>query len=246
MTKWSLSSDFSLIHNPSSVWSYGSKPAGYYVTGKFSLFTHLDPEPDAYRREIVAWFGSDTVWYTHWLGVYYNIKPTDVIFHTIPFPANSVAMHPGDDGRFSVVRFIAPEDGNYVLDATFTHAPYTCTGTQHSGAYIVYNNSMALWEIDLAGAGYSKSFKTTNSGITVRANEHVDFIVGVGIDNKFDCDLTFARVDIQLLENPEFPVPAITGSTGFGFVLGVVITTILFYIYYRYRRNVNAGYQAIN
>jgi hypothetical protein len=116
---------------------------------------------------------------------------------------------------------------------------------QHSGVYIVYNNLITLWEIDLAGPGDSRSFKITNSGITVRANEHVDFIVGVGLDNKSDCDMTLAHVDIQLLENSEFP--AITGSTGFGFVLGVVITAILFYIYYRYRRNVNAaGYQGIN
>ena len=56
MQKWSLSSDFSSTYNPSSVWSYGSKPAGYHVTGMFSLFTHLDLKPDKY--EIVIWFGS--------------------------------------------------------------------------------------------------------------------------------------------------------------------------------------------
>jgi hypothetical protein len=241
MAKWSLSSDFSLIHNPSSVWSYGSKPTGYYVTGAFSLFTHLDPEPNGYE-EIVAWFGSDTVWYTHALGVYYNTKPTNATLNgVILFTANGVAMHPADDGRFSVVRFTAPKDGNYILDATFTRIQNNCA--RHSGAYIVYNNLMVLWEIDLAGPRDSRSFITTNSGITVRANEHIDFIVGVGLDNIYECDMTLARVDIQLLEDPiEFP--AIAGSIGF--VLGVIITTIFFYIYYRYRRNVNADYQGIN
>jgi hypothetical protein len=235
MAKWSLSSDFSLIHNPSSVWSYGSKPAGYHVTGMFSLFTHLDPEPNNFR-EIVAWFGRDIVWYTYWLGVYYNTKPTNVILkepntNTIAFTSNGVAMHPGYDGRFSVVRFTAPKDGNYVLDTTFTHI-HSCA--QHSGVYIVYNNLMTLWEIDLAGPEDSRSFITTSSGITVRANEPIDFIVGVGLDNIFDCDMTLARVDIQLLENPiEFPT--IAGSIGF--VLGVIITAILFQVYYQYREN---------
>jgi hypothetical protein len=98
------------------------------------------------------------VWYTHWLGVYYNTKPTDVIFDTITFTANGVAMHPGDDGRFSVVRFTAPKDGNYVISATFTHRDVSVC-VNHSGAYIVYNNLMTLWEIDLAGSRDSKSFK---------------------------------------------------------------------------------------
>jgi hypothetical protein len=242
MAKWSLSSDFSIIHNPSSVWSYGSKPAGFHVTGMFSLFTHLDPEPNDYSK-IVAWFGSDTVWYTHWLGVYYNTQPTNSNLHEMVFTANGVAMHPSDDGRFSVARFTAPKDGNYVLNATFTHLQ-NCAG--HTGVYIIYNNSMTLREIDLVGLKDSKSFETTDSGITVRANEPIDFIVGVGLDNIFNCDMTLARVDIYLLENQtEFPI--IAGSIGF--VLGIIISAILFHIYYRYReniRNANVGYQVIN
>ncbi|GBB94908.1 hypothetical protein RclHR1_02440002 [Rhizophagus clarus] len=247
MSKWSLSSDFSLIHNPSSVWSYGSKPAGYHVTGMLSLFTHLDPEPGNYS-EIVAWFGRDTIWFTHWLGVFYNTRPTYVFFkepntHTITFAANDVAMHPGDDGRFSVVRFTAPKDGNYVISATFTHIDECAS---HSGAYIVHNNLVTLWEANLAGQRDSKSFKTTDSGITVRANEPIDFIVGVGLDNSFGCDMTSARVDIHLLDTlvnqPGFPI--ITGSIGF--VLGIIISAILSHIYYRYRENRRNGYQAIN
>ncbi|GBC00620.1 hypothetical protein RclHR1_03910007 [Rhizophagus clarus] len=244
MPKWSLSSDFSHTRNPSSVWSYGSKPAGH-VTGMLNLFTHLDPEPDE-CNEIVAWFGSDTVWYTHWLGVYHNNKPTNVVLKGhVKFTANCVALHPGDDGRFSVARFTAPKDGNYVLDATFTHIQ-TCA--KYSGVYIVYNNLMTLWEADLIGPEDSKSFKTNDSGITVRANEPIDFIAGVGLDNVYDCDMTLARVDIHLLEDQtEFPV--VSGSIGL--ILGVIISAILFilfYIFYRYRenrRNANS-YQAIN
>jgi hypothetical protein len=157
MPKWSLSSDFSLIHNPSSVWSYGSKPAGHHVSGKFSLFTHLDPDPKGHG-EIVGWFGIDNTWYNHWLGVYYNTTPTAVNGDTVIFPGKSVAMHPADDGRFSVVRFTAPKDGNYVISATFTHRDVSVC-VNHSGAYIVYNNLMTLWEIDLAGSRDSKSFK---------------------------------------------------------------------------------------
>ncbi|CAG8687722.1 uncharacterized protein OCT59_018500 [Rhizophagus irregularis] len=245
MPKWSLNSDFSLIHNPSSVWSYGSKPAGYHVTGMFSLFTHLDPEPKC-CSEIVAWFGSDNVWYTHGLGVYYNTKPTNILMGSVMFPANGIATHPSDDGRFSVIRFTAPKAGNYVIDATFTHID---TSASHTGVYIIYNNLITLWETGLAGPEDSKSFKTTDKGISVKADEPIDFIVGVGLDNVYYFDMTFTRVDIHLLDllenQPGFPI--ITGSIGF--VLGIIISAILFHIYYRYRenrRNANVGYQVIN
>ena len=62
---------------------------------------------------------------------------------------------------------------------------------------------MMLWEINLDGLGDSKSFKSIDSGIIVRANEHFDFIVGVGLDNVFNYDMVLTRVDIYLLENQE-------------------------------------------
>ncbi|RHZ57904.1 hypothetical protein Glove_382g42 [Diversispora epigaea] len=259
MTTWSLSSDFYLINNSSSAWFYGSKPAGFHVTGNFSLFTHIDPDPDNYG--IVAWFGDDTAWYTTWLGVYYNTKPTAVILKdpwnfTVAFAANSVAMHPGSDGRFSVVRFTAPKDGNYSLDVTFTRV-HSCASK--SGAYIVYNN-MTLWEISLFGIGDSKSFKSDDGGVSVRKNEHIDFIVGIGQDIIFNCDSTLARVDILLLNSTSTPVIPTGPSTNtsptsenqtseknqtkvsviigsIGITLGLVICAILLYICYRNRNN---------
>ncbi|GES74961.1 PEP-CTERM sorting domain-containing protein [Rhizophagus clarus] len=225
MQNWSLSSDFSFTCNPSSVWSYGSKPAGCHLTGMLSLFTRLVMEPD--KREIVAWFGSDTRWGPHSLGVYYNIKPTNVSLDSnTKFIANGVAMHPDDNGSFSVVRFTAPKDGNYVLDVIFTHIE-DCA--QHSGVYITHNNVTTLWEIDLDGPEDSKSFKTTDSGILIRANEHIDFIVGVGLDNSFVCDMTLAQLNIHLLENQENQTefPIIAGSIGFGFVLGYQLSVKL-------------------
>ncbi|PKK70262.1 hypothetical protein RhiirC2_850073 [Rhizophagus irregularis] len=82
---------------------------------------------------------------------------------------------------------------------------------------------MALWELN--GPEGSKSFKTTDS-IAVRANEPIDFIVGV--------------------EN-QIEYPVIAGSIRF--VLGILLVLILFCIYYRYRKNrqnVNVGYEVIN
>ncbi|GES95455.1 PEP-CTERM sorting domain-containing protein [Rhizophagus clarus] len=196
--------DFHLIFSE-KLWSYGSKPAGYHVTGMFSLFTNLAPLVDG----IVSWHDGP--------GVHYNTKPTTVITGSVIFPGNSVAMHPGENGSFSVVRFTAPKDGNYVLDATFAHID---TNALHTGVYVIYNNLITLWEIDLAGPEDLKSFKTT---ISVKANEPIDFIVGVGLDNSYVCDTTLAHVDIHLLEN-QSGFPIITVSIGF--VLGIIISAI--------------------
>ncbi|RHZ78958.1 hypothetical protein Glove_153g43 [Diversispora epigaea] len=193
---WSLSSNFSLTHNPSSVWSYGSKPVGY-LTGTFNLLTHL--VQDSNGTGIVAWFEEGASYGNSWLGVYYNPNPTTTTFGSKNiFPAKSVCMHPETDKGFSVVRFTAPTNGNYSLNVTFAHVDNTATN-RHTGVYIVYNNLETLWETDLVGIGYSDSFKSIDSGIAVRENETIDFIVGIGSDSLSFYDMTLARVDIRLL-----------------------------------------------
>ncbi|RHZ76402.1 hypothetical protein Glove_198g30 [Diversispora epigaea] len=258
---WSLSSDFSLIHNPSSVWSYGSKPAGFQTTGMFSLFTTLALAPNG--TGIVAWFPGGNSFGDSWLGVYYNPNPTEAILdldgNGKTIPAKSVCMHPSEVFSFSVVRFTAPTNGYYSLDVTFTHIDVKAID-RHTGVYIVYNNLMVLWETDLIGIGDSNSFKSVDSGVAVKANETIDFIVGSGLDGLFLNDMTLANVDIRLLvatsttgilptnTNPTNEIlstntdstngnliPIIIGS--FGASLSLVIAVILIYVYYRHRKN---------
>ena len=84
----------------------------------------------------------------------------------IVFPANNVGMHLSDDGKFSVVKFTAPTNRNYSLDATFTQILYNCV--QNSEVYIVYNDLVKLWEMELSGPRNSRSFKSTDGGVAVK------------------------------------------------------------------------------
>ncbi|CAG8568742.1 10150_t:CDS:1 [Diversispora eburnea] len=266
-SSWSLSSNFSLIHNPSSVWSYGTKPAGYQTTGIFNLLTNQ--VQDSNGTGIVAWFPEDASIGSSWLGVFYNPNPTTTTLgwdaSNKIFPAKSVCMHPSSRGVFSVARFTAPTNGNYSLDVTFAHVDDKAT-TIHTGAYIVYNNLEMLWETDLVGIGDSDSFKSIDSGFAVRENETIDFIVGVGSDATFVNDMTLARVDIRLLvatstteilpknTNPTNSMtgilPTPTNSNGnqssikvgiiigsLGVSLSLIMAVILVYFYYKYRKN---------
>jgi hypothetical protein len=61
--------------------------------------------------------------------------------------------------------------------------------------------------------------------------------------------MTSARVDIHLLDTLENQPGLLIITGSIGFVLGIIISSILYYIYYRYRenrRNANVGYQVIN
>ncbi|CAG8623631.1 11338_t:CDS:1 [Diversispora eburnea] len=257
---WSLSSNFSLIHNPSSVWSYGTKPAGYQTTGNFNLFTNLVSNPDG--TGIVVWFAQGNSFGNSGLGVYYNPNPTTTNTTlggstNMTFPARSVCMHPSSLGVFSIARFTAPTNGNYSLNVAFAHVDGRATN-RHSGGYIVYNNLEMLWETDLVDIRDSDSYKSIESGITVRENETIDFIVGLGLDGTDFYDMTFAQVDIHLLLAtlttgilPTSMIPtnttATTNSTNgnkvrviigsLGTSLSLIVAVILVYVYYRHRKN---------
>ncbi|CAG8564433.1 hypothetical protein C2G38_2063899 [Gigaspora rosea] len=216
-TRWSLSDDFSTIHNPNAVWSYGSKPAGYQVSGDFSLFTHLDPDPKS--SGAVAWFAADNSWQLmHYLGVYFNPNQQTITLSgygnstnnritnnlgidTARFPPHSVGLHPGIDGRFAVARFIAPIGGNYTLNVSFSHIvnTYNTSSTSQTGGYIVHNNMVTLWETDIIGTENSKIFTSPKDGICVGENDTIDFIVGIGQDNSIEFELTITNVEINLL-----------------------------------------------
>ncbi|CAG8708544.1 13618_t:CDS:1 [Dentiscutata heterogama] len=258
-TRWSLIDDFSTIHNPNSVWSYGFKPAGFQVSGDFSLFTHLDLDPKS--SGIVAWFAADNSWQlNHYLGIYFNPNQKIIVLSGFDnsttnnfgdgfasFNPYGVALHPGDDGRFAVVRFIAPLDGNYTLKVSFSHVinNYSTSSSSETGGYIIHNNRIMLWETDIIGVGNTKTFTSPGYGIHIKENDTIDFIVGIGQDNSIEFEMTMTNVEINLL--PEIKNSTTTRmnqtntnhnvlmiAISLGAVLGFVICTIVAYFGYLY------------
>ncbi|CAG8491405.1 27161_t:CDS:1, partial [Dentiscutata erythropus] len=261
ITRWSLSDDFSTIHNPNTVWSYGSKPAGYQVSGAFSLFTHLDPDPKS--SGIVAWFAVDNFWQLfHYLGVYFNPNQQTITLSDksannsfgdgiTEFAPNSVGMAPGTDGRFAVTRFIAPIEGNYTLNVSFSHTTntYNTSSISQTGGYIVHNDRVTLWETAINGIGDSKTFISPWYGVHIRENDTIDFIVGIGQDNSIEFELTMVGVEIKLLPETNTSTTTITETPKnqtntnhnvfviailLGAILGLIICTIVAYLSYRF------------
>ncbi|CAG8767531.1 5580_t:CDS:1 [Dentiscutata erythropus] len=253
---WSLNNDFSAIHNPSSVWSYGYREV---VTGKFLLFTHLDQDPRG--TGMVAWFPENATWNTNWLGVYYNPNPTTTLLvynSNMTYTAHGVGMHPDNGvGTPSVIRFTAPNNGNYSLSLTFTHVDDHASNSR-TGLYIIYNNLETLWEEELFGIGAAKSYSSSNGGIYIKTNETIDFIVGQGLTgnvvNNINFVTTLITANINLLANdtttnqlnsanqssqssqPSQSSQSNAKVTNFalGTVLGFIISAIIMYFLYRY------------
>ncbi|CAG8477056.1 17307_t:CDS:1 [Dentiscutata erythropus] len=241
---WSLSADFSTI-NSYTVWSYGYKPPGYQVTGSFVLFTHLTLDP--LDSGIIFWTPPENVpnpqnnvnpIHEDGPSISYNLNPITTILDVgssrIIYPAHSINIHPSCDGKFSVARFTAPVDGNYALSVIFTHIDDHSNFT-HTGGYIIYNNSMTLWETDIFGIGDLKSYESAESGITVKKNETIDFIIGNGLDNTCYYDSTLANVEIRLLLNNSTNKQPLMSTILFGFGLGLFCYYISYVLYSRYK-----------
>ncbi|CAG8839318.1 30825_t:CDS:1, partial [Gigaspora margarita] len=223
---WSLSDDFSIYINPSSVWSYGYKND---VAGPLTLFTHLQPETS--NKSIYAWFEAGVSWETggHWLGVYYNTKTTNTNIgypykQNITFPPHGVGMSPEYDGKYSVARFTAPMDGIYSLTATFIHI---CIDSNvinaHTNGQIIHNDLDSLFYTDIFGMGDAKLYNSDKS-INLKANDTIDFIVGVGSDN-FLGDMTNVNAYIRLLQKNA--TTGINSTTIIGSMVGIAIGVAL-------------------
>ncbi|MDO5552134.1 MAG: glycoside hydrolase family 2 TIM barrel-domain containing protein [Planctomycetia bacterium] len=96
----------------------------------------------------------------------------------ITWPANSVALHPGKNNEYSVVRWTAPDSGTLDLTASFEGYAERATTDVH-----VFLQGRPIFDsfINLNGQENSVSFE--KKGLTVTKGDTLDFIVGSGNRN---------------------------------------------------------------
>ena len=130
---------------------------GNFLNGLNSWRSALGPEPNV----------------TH------NPKPYGICY-VVLWPQGQVALHPGAHGEYSVVRWTAPEAGEYTIVANFEGtAPYTTTDVH------ILRDSSTIHRsfINLGGFG-NESFYSGD--VKVPAGSRIDFVVGWG--GSFDYD----------------------------------------------------------
>ncbi len=187
--------DFSATANPNGVWSYG------YETEFGSDFTPLSGVQERVGSTDTlggfSWFlNSETVGpdmttvEVDLPSLGGNLSGATIEAGTIVWPADMLLLHPGLGDQLAVLRWTAPEDGNYRVDGAFQSLEQTSVdvhvvvsgqeGEELSGSVLGPNGR--------AGFGFRL--------IAVTAGTTVDFLVGPG-QNGRDNDSTGLQVVIS-------------------------------------------------
>jgi hypothetical protein len=182
--------EFSVTENPHGVWTYG-----YSAT---------------LGGNLLSFNGTGSVNSSRPLGVgiegYYvdNLftvpmiahNPTTTAFATIDgsLEPSGLALHPGQNGEYAVLRFRAPDDASYAIAGSFfgdNSAPTT------TDAHILVNG-VAIFDATVQGFGPA-SAKTFSATRQLVRGDVIDFAVGYGANNNFGSDLTGLNLNITQL-----------------------------------------------
>ncbi len=199
ITCYDASESFTTNRNPNGVWSYG-----HSVTLGDALIPF---------SECGNWGGLDFWRSNIWLSVpavFYNPSTQAVINPTATFVLNpgQLALHPGPNGEFAVIRFTVPSDDSYQITADFTGADILGTTTD---VHLLLNGSPQRGGlVDGYGPGSGPSI---NTNLALRAGDHLDFAVGRGANNEFSYDSTAVAIQICASSNqPPIVSPTITSQ----------------------------------
>lgn len=165
----SLATDFSATSNPTGAWSYG-----YSLAAPASDASALIVYPSELSESGVdCWYDADNVA----LGapaVCYN--GSDVATATGVAPGEA-ALHPGQNGEYSIARWTAAAAGSYAVHVQFK------AGDQGETTGFLVHNGTVLWSVDA-----TSSDPTDERTVTMAAGDTLD--VAVGSDDTFLYDTT--------------------------------------------------------
>jgi hypothetical protein len=167
-------------------WSYGYR--GTLTGTSLTLFTASDHVNSDGGSTSVQGFNAGGVTPT----VLVNVGASDVVFNfgfgnLNPLHPGEMKIHPGPDASnsFSIVRWIAPASGTYLIDAYWTDLDPN--GTQFGGVNgatgAITINGAVIFDVDF---GNNTGTSTGTLTETLNAGDIVDFLTGSQGDYRFD------------------------------------------------------------
>jgi type IV secretory pathway VirB3-like protein len=175
---------FSSASNPSGAWSYGH--ANSDLSG-FTKYTSNGPIDDYGNANLDAWFttGRDFPNVTH------NHTGTTQEYGGAIQPSDMLMLHPGADGKKSVLRWAAPSSGTFTIRGRFEGIEQRNRGT--TSDVTVLHNTTPLFSSQINGFGERADFAFVRA---VAAGDTIDFAVGYGSNREYRNDSTGLVVDI--------------------------------------------------
>ena len=201
-THYNIAYDFTHLSNPNGAWSYGY----YAVAGDASSFTQINISSVSYGGNIGVngWDAGDYVYLlSYGSGEDWELATAYVWNGTI-------LVHPGAEGRETVVRWTAPESGIYSTWATFygaeNGAPLGQTGPQTTSGGTLLVNGVSAFH------GYVNGFNhraEVSDEFALRQGDTVDWAVDWGENGNRDWDSTMVEGGLYRRGDfPSVPLPA--------------------------------------
>ena len=169
--------DFSATTNPNGPWSYGWTTS---LSSSFTLFVNR-----------VASAGS---------GTWYGNSPAfggGVGYPAIwgsENPSNGIlGSHPGPNGEYAVLRWIAPTSASTAIAAQFSRLDSASTNVN------ILVNGASIFAGFLSASSLTQSFAQT---LSLTVGDTVDFAVGYGVNGNYFNDSTGINANISAVPEP--------------------------------------------
>ena len=195
---YDAANDWSATNNPNGVWSYGWEAS---PGSTFNLYTNTTPEP--LTSNISSWEAGGTNGPFQQPGVFHNDLSSFNSAYTSPF-TNQLAMHPGQDGQLSVLRFNAPTTADYQVVGSFTGIDQ---GNKNVFFYVSIDGATA---ISLGAGLYGYSAETFSMrSLNLKAGDTVDLMVGMDPNAGYYYDTTGIDLNFQTLSSSQPTSPLV-------------------------------------
>ena len=182
---YDAAADFSTTVNPTPTgWSYGYSTS---LGGMFNVYTHHDT-PDFWGANPQSLnFGTP--------GVYHIGTATQN--GTFNAEANSLDVHPGSVGEYSIVRWTASPTtaGTYDVSAVFRADDIGNTDVHVLGG-TAFNGVL--------GPNAVTTSVSNHQQVTLAAGQSIDFVVGFGPDRNYTGDSTGLKATLTSVPEPAF------------------------------------------
>jgi len=194
-----LSADFSTKNNSNSVWQYG-----YSATNSLAPDQFRPDQQSVKVGPIGFWHPTqgDQPGPGYYPYIAYNsTQQPQVGSNGWALSPGEIAMEASNSGQYSLVRFVAPKAGKYLVNARFIGIHFGLSTTDVH----VLKNDTSLFDADIEGYGGDPKFHKIEGSnptakysgkITLKANDTLTFAVGYGKNKTNSGDTTglFARI----------------------------------------------------
>lgn len=165
----SLASDFSATSNPNGAWSYGYSLG---APGSDAATWIVYPTTQS-QSDVDCWYDANNVALGAPAACYNGSQSTT----STGVAPSEAALHPGQNGEYSIARWTAPAAGAYVVHVQFK------AGDQGETDGMLVHNGAVLWSVAATSTN-----PTDDRTVTMAAGDTLD--VAVGSDGSFLYDTT--------------------------------------------------------